>query len=313
MDPFFIRHKLGSAEKNLCDAQRIAIDFENLRFSGGLAELEAGDFHGAYKTALKYMIDLRDNGGWVFAEYGPGYIGKHRREDVGCIIARIEPQGPFESFTAPANGQTYQVTLKLDPSSIGYIRYSEFPVLLAIRPPYGTICRPSRSTYRQIAEAFFDGKKIPATEALNTLHPKIVEQLCVEYLRRKGHDNNKLAYCTLRPGKSLAIIDIAGRLQDERPIFAQVKNAPLSADRSSELASQLENFIGESNREDAVGVLFGMFDEAQEYDGPISFVNLEKVFQYFRESDETVLKNMVGFGEIGTDKKPFPIDVDWTG
>ena len=32
-----------------------------------------------------------------------------------------------------------------------------------------------------------------------------------------------------------------------------------------------------------------------------------------RETDETVLKNMVGLGEIETDKKPFPIDVDWTG
>ena len=141
----------------------------------------------------------------------------------------------------------------------------------------------------------------------------MVEQLCVEYLRREGHNNDKLAYCTLRPGKSLAIIDIAGRLEGERPIFAQVKNESLSADRSSELASQLESFIGKSNREDPVGVLFGKFDGAQDYDGPISFVDLEKVFQYFREQDETVLKNMVGFGEIETDKKPFPIDVDWAG
>lgn len=308
MHTYFIRHNLKGDERDLCDAYRIAIDFENRPISRKPSELDP-DIRGAYRSALNYMIQLRDHGGYVFAEYG-GYIGRRRSGDIGCILAKIEPQDNFDVFNAHTNNFTYQVTLKLVPSSIGYIRYSEFPVLLAIRPPFSTICRPSR-TYKQIAAAFFNKEEIPATEALNTLHPKIVEQLCVEYLRREGCNNDKLAYCTLRPGKSLAIIDIAGRLEDERPIFAQVKNASLSANRSAELASQLESFIGKSNREDPVGVLFGKFDGARVYDGPISFVDLEKVFQYFREQDETVLKNMVGFGEIETDKEPFPIDVNW--
>ena len=297
MDTFFIRHKLKGDEKDLCDARRIAIDFENEHIPGKQTDLDPDCFRGTYRSALNYMIRLRDQGGYVFAEYGEGYIGKRRSGDVGCILARIEPQDQFDAFNAPENDFTYQVTLKLDPSSIGYVRYSEFPVLLAIRPPFSTICRPSR-TYKQIAAAFFNRGKIPATKALDLLHPKMVEQLCVEYLRRRGHENDKLDYCMLRPGKSLAIIDIAGRLSSSgRKLFAQVKNASLSADRSSKLASQLESFIGESNTDNDVGVLFGRFEGSRDYDGPISFVDLEEVFQYFREQRETVLKDMIGFWE----------------
>ena len=260
MDTYFIRHKFpGDVYRNLCDARRIAIDFENHRVLGKQTDLDPDFFRGlspgysrAYRSALNYMIRLRDQGGYVFAEYGGGYIGKHRRRDIGCILARIDPQDQFDVFNSSENDFTYQVTLKLDPSSIGYIRYAEFPVLLAIRPPFSTICRPSR-TYPQIAAAFFNRERIPATEALELLHPKVVEQLCVEYLRRRGHENDLLDYCTLRPGKSLAIIDIAGRLSSKRWLFAQVKNASLSAIYSSELASELESFIGESNRANAVG------------------------------------------------------------
>ena len=319
MDTYFIRHKFPGDEKDLCDARRIAIRFENHRILGKQTDLNPDWFRGlspryasTYRSALNYMIRLRDQGGYVFAEYGGGYIGKHRHRDIGCILARIKPQDQFDVFNASANDFTYQVALKLDPSSVGYIRYSEFPVLLAIRPPYSTICRPSR-TYPQIAAAFFNRERLPATEALELMHPKMVEQLCVEYLRRRGHENDLLDYCTLRPGKSLAIIDIAGRLSSKRWLFAQVKNASLSANYSSELASQLESFIGESIGDNAVGVLFGKFEGAQNYDGPISFVDLKEVFQYFRKQQKAVLEDMIGFGAVETDDGPIPMDVDWAG
>ena len=113
-----------------------------------------------------------------------------------------------------------------------------------------------------IAKAYFSGAKIPEKEALELLHPNMVEQLCVEYLRREGYsdfEKDTLDYCTLRPGKSLAIIDIAGRLESKRWLFAQVKNDSLSAARSTKLADHLERFLGETGRKDAVGVLFGMY------------------------------------------------------
>ena len=73
--PYFIRHKLAGDNRDLCDAHRIAIRFDNLRVFRQDTELKS-EIRGAYRTALKYMIDLRDQGGWVFAEYGDGYIGK---------------------------------------------------------------------------------------------------------------------------------------------------------------------------------------------------------------------------------------------
>jgi len=313
MYTYFIRHKFPGDEEDLCDSRRIAINFENHRIPGKQTELDPDRFRGSYRSALNYMIRLRDQGGYVFAEYGGGYIGKRRSGDKGCILARIEPQDQFDAFNAPANDYTYQVTLKLDPNSVGYIRYSEFPVLLAIRPPFSTICQPSR-TYPQIAAAFFNRESLPATDVLEFMHPKMVEQLCVEYLRRRGHENDLLDYCMLRPGKSLAIIDIAGRLSPSgQKLFAQVKNAPLSADRSSKLASELESFIGKSNANNAVGVLFGRFEGAQNYDGPISFVDLEEVFQYFRKQQKAVLEDMIGFGAVETDDGPIPMEVDWAG
>lgn len=317
MGPYFIRHKLKGDEYDLCDAHRIAIDFENLPVPEKQTELDPDHFRdlpsryaSAYRTALNYMINLRDLGGYVFAEYGRGYIGKNRSEDIGCILARIEPQDRFEAF-APSNKKySYQVSLQLNPNSIGYIRYSDFPVLLAIRPPFSTICQPSR-TYQEIASAFFDRQRIPGSKALELIHPKMVEQLCVEYLRQKGHKNHKLDYCALRPGKSLAIIDIAGRLTNKQWIFAQVKNASLSQSYSAELACELERFIGKSDEERAEGVLFGSFDKGQSYDGPISFVDLNDVLEYFRQRQSTILEDMIGFRAIETDDGPVSMEVDW--
>ncbi len=309
VDTYFIRHKLRGDEVELCDAHRIAIDFDNLPISGDATEL-GSEIRGAYRTALTYMIHLRDHGGYVFAEYGEGYIGNRRSGDIGCILAKVEPQRRFGAFKPTAKDYEYQVTLELDPSSIGYIRYSEFPVLLAIRPPFSTICRPSR-TYPQIAEAFFDRKPMPAQDVLELLHPKMVEQLCVEYLRRRDQDD-RLDYCMLRPGKSLAIIDIAGRLVSGEALFAQVKNAPLSADRSSKLAGELERFVCSAKEDNAVGILFGQFKDAQDCDGPISFVDLRDVIRSFHGEDRKVLEDMIGAGDIETDTEgSYSVRIDW--
>lgn len=139
----------------------------------------------------------------------------------------------------------------------------------------------------------------------------MVEQLCVEYLRRKGHEEDKLDYCTLRPGKSLAVIDIAGRLGSSKRLFAQVKNTSLSPNYATELASELEHFIGKSRTEAAVGVLFGRFKDAQKYHGPISFVELGDVVRYFRKRNETILNDMIGIGAVETGDDAFSIDIDW--
>ena len=307
-DTYFIRHKLNGDERELCEAGRIAIWFDNLPITAKTENELGPSIRGAYRTALKYMIRLRNQGGYVFAEYGDGYMGSLGGSGQGFVLAKVQPQDRFEAFTV--NDNTYHVTVKLDRNSIGYVRYSEFPVLLAVRPPFSTICQPAR-TFPLVAAAFFAREKIPGEDALELLHPKMVEQLCVEYLRQPPMGNDRLRYCILRPGKSLAIIDIAGRLDGGRRLFAQVKNVRLSAEYTKDLASQLKDFIRSAREDNTVGVLFGQFEDAIDSDGIVSLVNLHDVIHHFREQNSGIIDDMIGTGTVDTANGPFSIDLDW--
>jgi len=312
MKTYFIRHKenkknLEASRKEiieLFDTRRIAIFFDNepwetvfdeinekphsLYFTSEYCKDKMNSSKG-YKTALKAMNSLSKDGGYVFAEYCSSYIGEEKKS--GCILGKISPNSKIERFNSNCGSLISEVSLQLDSSNIKTINYFEYPVLFAIRPPYGTICCPNRNTYSSIAENLFEGKNLELS--CNLLHPKMVEQMCVEYLYQVGLDvqneNLKLDYCSLKPGKTLAQLDIVGRLKNGQKIFGQVKND----DSSNQLHS--EEYFFKHISPEIIGVFFSRFDKDIEVIGTNTFkINIDMIFKYFKDKKPILIKDMIG-------------------
>jgi hypothetical protein len=297
---YFIRHKNPKEKEipaRLFDEKRIAIyfdrepwehvfDIEKLIPHGGKFTEEYKKAAGAgyartYASALNLISQIQTNGGYIFAEYGDSFIGNMGN---GCILGQVEAGTPVENVDGIS-----PVTLRMKPSTIKIINYADYPVLLAIRPPYGTICCPSRNTYKTIADYHFDKKDVILSSDL--LHPKMAEQMCVEYLRSVGLETGNseltLSHCFLQPGKTLATIDIAGRLHNGKSIFAQVKNGEIRQD----IERDFFDFVGDK----AIGVIFSKFigDHRKISDGRYK-VNIDGVFSYFTRSNRQLLVDLIG-------------------
>lgn len=291
---YFIRHKEGNdVEKDnrrksildLMKQKRIAIFFENKPWSNVFDENTGQPIttyieqftqnHSTYRSALTFFWKLSSQGGYVVAEY---LDGKTPNDGYGAIVSRIIPGTKVEA----ANG--FEVTLKLDDNCYEVFDYYKHPVLLAIRPPFNTICEPSRPTYKAfVGYTLFTNEPVLSTELL---HPKMVEQMCVEWLRKVGVKGRKLSYCTLRPGKSLAVVDICGILDDGKAVFAQVKNSEIDPDDLRDF----DNFTKKYN--DGVNIVFSTDRNRQR--GNIVFVNIDDIFNGFKESNLQMLKKMAG-------------------
>jgi hypothetical protein len=171
----------------------------------------------------------------------------------------------------------------LDPNFYEIIDYSKYPVLLAIRPPYGTLCKPGRDTYWEFVNYKLTGERPDLSTKL--LHPKMAEQMCVEYLRSVGVNGHKLNYCTLKPGKTLAFIDICGVLDNKKDVIAQVKNGKIEKSALDAFAKFTINNI------DGVNIVFSKDrDKAEPY---IVFVNIDDVFDHFKKTKPEMLEKMI--------------------
>lgn len=292
---YFIRHKEGEdIEKEnrkksiieLMHQKRIAIFFENEPWSkvydekSGLPSL--GYFHkftqenSTYRSALNFFHRLSTEGGYIVAEY---LGGKVPNGGCGAIVSKILKGTKVEK------AEGFEVTLKLDENHYKEFDYYTHPVLLAIRPPYGTICQPSRETYRAFVDYTLFGT--PPVLSADLLHPKMVEQMCVEYLRKVGVNGNKLSYCTLRPGKTLAVIDICGVLENNEEFFAQVKNGKID---KYDLAA-FEEFTNKNIA--GLNVVFSNDPPGKRNN--VTFLNIDVIFKYFIDTNKQMLLRMSGF------------------
>jgi len=287
---YFIRHKqdelfLKEEINRLKDKNKIAIFFDNKPLSevtientGINKKFFSSKKEGAvkYKSALNFLCKIAKDGGIVVAEYN---------DEPEVLIGQVKPGTSLEP-----SGKI-EVTLQLTKTKI--LKYSDYPVALAVRPPYGTICRPLAPFFQTIIPMIYNNTESGIKIDRSLLHPKMLEQMCVEYLRVKGVNGQILKYCILRPGKSLAIIDIAGISKDSKIIFAQVKANKISPEAH---ASFIE--FASKNFKDTINVIFSENDPTLKKHPSITYVNVDDVFNYFKINDEEMIRRMIGFHEL---------------
>lgn len=305
LEVFFIRHKPAPASQPgpteqdieaLKKLARIAIFYENkpvndvvenVNYVGNNIKYneevftEFEDNCTTYKSALNKIWRLGKHGGIVVSEYN---------KDAKCLIGIVQPNTRIEPFSRESSNFTFNVTLKLEKTV--EIEYSKYPVYLAARPPFQTICNPTSSFFKTVIPAIYIDPlgKVQPTRRL--LHPKMLEQMCVEYLRTVHFENNqRLKYCILRPGKNLPIIDIAGVSTDNRDIFAQVK-----ADKIKPRAlKEFRKFMKDPTH--TIYIIFCEGVKNRGTDKGITYIDVDTVFDHFNNNKEgkEMIRRMIGF------------------
>ena len=262
--------------------------FQNNNEDGQSKNTKAHEsYNKKYKSALDYFWRLGKYGGLVVAEYN---------NDPYCLIGVVKPNTKIENFN-----NKFNVTIQLQDTED--IKYSEYPVLLAVRPSHGTICEPKTSFFINIIPRIYnktlnDLLNIDNLTKRKLLHPKMLEQMCVEYLRRKAFkDDQILKYCILRPGKNLAKIDIAGVSSANKLVYAQVKANQIKSVDHEEFKNL---FKDKEENNDTINIIFcENIDKIEHKSENIIYIDIDKeVFRYFNEEDyndgQEMIQRMIG-------------------
>lgn len=225
---YFIRHTksiLVSDEdlKELWDEHKIAVHYPGDTEHGpDLRSTEPDDYEGRGKTAMRYLRDLEENGGYVWAEsrVSPGIamIGKVK---AGTEIELYEGLWQVEDLHPDRKTGDPAVlkALRLEEETVRLIERTEQVGLRAGRPRQGTIARWKCGTR---LEDLVEGRE-PKQQWPN-LSTEQQEAACAEFLRlqRKRDDLPRLRYLLLPVGRTLKDVDVYALAEDGRKIFVQV-------------------------------------------------------------------------------------------
>lgn len=287
MKTYFIRHKSDDSHeiKELLGNNLISIFYDNAPWDAVSKkefwdQIEHQDKKGskrysAYKTSVEYFKEISNNGGWIFSEYGSSLLSSGKK---GCLL------GEIRKGTEVKVHKDLNVTLQL--ANVTEIEYSKYPVLLAIRPPFGTICSPNRKTYSTLAESLMLNK--PLVPDLTLMHPTVVEQMCVEHLRLHGLESDKemrLDYLFLNVGKTMATYDIAGRINNGKKVFCQVKHGPIHPQTEEHFIKSIPN--------DAIGVIYADNVENKTV-GNIYYRNIKDIYHTLNCENPQMINDMIG-------------------
>lgn len=240
------------------------------------------DFKKAHSAArmFEYMYQNVDNV-LVVAEYQlcAADDGENYRESKRLLLGKLKKEKveDYKGYRFPMK------TLSFDGKTVRKLRIEDYPVYLAVRPPYGTVCCPSSAFFTVCLPAIYEGRKIELDKKM--LHSSMLEQLCEEYLRRVGFSGEKMTHIVCKVGHSMSIFDIIGRSEKGKKFYAQVKS-----DREDETAAQ---YFAEYKDDEQHCYLF--FDDCLQTLG--NRVSTDEVFEYFRQNDAGVLYDMIDFGQ----------------
>ncbi len=172
-------------------------------------------------------------------------------------------------------------TLSFDDAKVKELRIEDYPVYLAVRPPFGTVCCPSSAFFTDCLPAVYEGEPIKLDKKL--LHSSMLEQLCEEYLRRVGFGGEKMTHSICKVGHSMSVFDIVGRAEKGKIFYAQVKS-----DKEDDTASSY--FAKYKNDEQHCYLFFDDCIQTSDYR-----ISTDEVFEYFKQNDIQVLCDMIGF------------------
>lgn len=228
MRSYFARHteRLSVRDEDLralWGEDKIAVHYPgDTERAPDLRSLEPEDYSGTGKTAIRYLRDLEENGGYVWAEsrISPG-VAKVGRVQAGTPIkldgALWEVDGVRDG--RKSGDEAVLKTLRLEEGSVRLVGRTEQVGLRAGRPRQGTIVRWNCGA--RLAD-LVEGRD-PKEEWPN-LSTEQQEAACAEFLKwqHERGDLPRLRYLLLPVGRTLKDVDIYGLAEDGRKVFAQV-------------------------------------------------------------------------------------------
>lgn len=315
----FIRHKFDDEkEAGLCEKlykeKKIAYHYIEGKHEECIDEKNKNSTEEVKKNAYKAAVFFEDaikNKKLVIAEYT--FENGKKEYLLGCVVGEKVEDIEYK------NSNDFYKTLQLEDSLVEF-SVEEFPVYLAVRPPYITLCEyGERGSSEEITEnnddiklrnnPFFvkiipiiykHKKNILVDEKIefnvHLLHHSMIEQLCEEYLRLQGYDKSEetqLQYSSCRVGKSMEKYDIVGRARNYVMIYAQVK-----ADWKRNYVNLFKG-VEFPEEEKVEMILFAdKKGEDKKLENNVKFISIQEVFEYFNnEVGQKMLLDMSGLSK----------------
>jgi hypothetical protein len=283
---YFIRHNFNGIDESvlaLTENSLIGFHFANEFYE---TKEEYQNIHSGYEKGFSRAFDafasLGETGGLVVFEYNnPDHF----------FVARVNGNQKIQRLDFTTSDRDKLIYKVLHYNDLRQFNYANFLVLLALRPPYSTICQPGEH-YQRIVRHIYLGEPLPMT--VNLLHPKVLEQLCENYLRSEFVEPSiRIQYTIMKTGKTLPILDIVGRSMTGQKLLVQVTHH--SDEPALEKANRLVNIQG--TIPGTTSILFSA-DEALSLDGLHRHFNISRVFDKFKDSEEPwhqdMIKEMLG-------------------
>lgn len=282
---YFIRHKFNEAKKEVAvlqDKKIIAIHF-NPEYHEILDAYT--DRSREFITAYGYFEKLSGLGGTVVVQYQTDFF----------YIATIATSTPILSYNVKAhynNEDNYLKTLHLNTLSERY-SYAAYPLLSALRPPYVTIAPLNPFAHNLVLH--LKGER-SLDLVVNNLHPKMLEQMCDEWLRSKyAPPEFTMRFELLRTGLTLPVIDIYAETLQGKTLNVQITHA-INASKVSAKAKTLSEHM--AGKPDEIGLFIGpekSKDQILQYPS-LQFVSTESIFNTLAADTDykRMIEKMIG-------------------
>lgn len=286
MRSYFVRHtddlRVRDEDlKQLWEENRIAVHYPDE--ASGLGDEDSRStnperYAGSGKTAMRYLNELCENGGYVWAEsfVAEGGVAKVGRVESGSEIQVVQATWHLRGRPYDGRRDGQPAFLKIiRPEDVTPVKRGESNGLRAGRPRGGTIVRWRKCGTR--LEDLVEGR--PPREEWANLSTEEQEAVCAEFLRYppKDWDSPPLRYLLVPVGRTLQDVDIHGLDATGEEIFAQVTYASEGTKEVNEKANKLRRY-GQRSTETQL-VLFCQCGTGYERDR-VRFVPVEEVMSW---------------------------------
>ncbi|MCP4289126.1 MAG: hypothetical protein GY792_32680 [Gammaproteobacteria bacterium] len=286
----FIRHKFEQGPKLWSKPKKEKWIF--IHFNGEKGETleeysEEAQKSRGFRTAFKRLKELGETGGLVMAQY----------ETSEFLIGHVEPGTRIEFWDVHENDSAakpdYYKTLQVAGKWEGPFKYADYPLLMALRPPFVTIANMSEYSRNMIQHLW---NSEPLQCIVDNMHPKMLEQMCAEWLRSPyAAKEHKIQYQILKTGKSLPVIDLYAKTKYGEKLFAQITHT--TSPHSARNKAQKLKALSEDSSEENAALFFGREEiQAHVEKVGVKFIPVESVFDELKRDPnyKPMLEEMIG-------------------